>query len=194
TLIQLLIAAWGNIFGSIPSLLIYGDGLKTIGSHSTILVCLYKASINKYILIEKDWFWYYSCSIWCFSACLNVFSFAVDIEEPNYGTRASSLVCRPFETGLHIFIYLVVSAPLLLLAFIYTIVSGKILFDRWKSYRKKENRFTVMGLGHAIRLWLCGAYFTAFLACTSIPRLFSYFKQPNVDTTLLTIYDYAFSF
>ncbi|CAG8539350.1 3365_t:CDS:2, partial [Racocetra fulgida] len=27
----------------------------------------------------------------------------------------------------------------------YIVVSSKILFDRWKSYRKKENRFTVMG-------------------------------------------------
>ncbi|CAG8469026.1 6579_t:CDS:2 [Dentiscutata erythropus] len=192
---QLLIATWGINVGSIPAILIYGNDLETLGF--TLIVCLYKGAVSKYIFIEKDWFWYYSCTIWCFSACLSVFSFAVDIEEPDYGTTASPLVCRPVESKLHIFTYLIVSAPLLLLSFVYTIGTIGLLWKRWKSFRKKENRFTVIGLGYGIRLSLCGVCFTVFLLCTCVPRLISYFKQqndPNFDTTIyFIIYDYAFA-
>lgn len=219
TLMQLLVSTWGITISSIPSLLIYGNDLKTSGYRSSIciiqqkfaffffyplhfffvslVICLYKGAVKKYLLIEQDWFWYYSCVIWCFSACLSVFSFAVDIEDSNYGTIASSLVCKPIESRLHIFTYLIVSAPLLLLSLVYTIISSRLLLIRFKSFRQRQIRFTVMRLGHAIRLSLCGVCFTVFLLCTSVPRLISYFIQqnePNFNSTiLLTIYDYAFA-
>src|SRR5205823_380077 len=87
---------------------------------------LWYATDKRNIEIEKKYFWIFSCIVWCFTVCYNVFSFADGYVNENFGIRVTPLLCKPPNSNLHIITYSIIIPLLFCISLIFNF--NKFLF------------------------------------------------------------------
>jgi len=114
--------------------------------------------------LEQKFFWHFSGVIWGLTIILNIIDFMLNRKEENWGIQVGILFCRenhrvPFRGSIIITFILTITSIIITAHSIY------ILWGRWCSFNRKQNRRTAINLGYAVRLAVLSViYFIILLA------------------------------
>ncbi|GES95750.1 hypothetical protein GLOIN_2v1705497 [Rhizophagus clarus] len=175
TQFQLFVASWGYMIGCLPTIIKYGDDvINKAFETQTSSICVIQQMISL--------FFFYPLHI--FPVILGFYMWNaienqnIKIEKKYFWTFSILIWC--FTICYNVFSLAdgyqknILVTPLLCFTAI-------ILWKRWRQF---SNRWNVLRLGHALRLFICGVVYTSMLGISLLSRIISQYVKNSENTEM----------